>query len=129
VTDPSRFFEWQRDVVRVEASPGPLSVGARFTTYRRIGGTERATIQEVTEASPAGSWAARGIDGPLRPHAMVTIESIDDGTGSRVTFSLDFEGHGVGIALLPLVRRLTRRGSPVSYRNLKRLLEARSEPG
>jgi uncharacterized protein YndB with AHSA1/START domain len=129
VTDPSRFAEWQRDVVRVQADPGPLPVGATFTTYRRMGGTERATIQQVTEASAPRTWAARGIDGPIRPHAVVTIEPLDGGTRSRVTFALDFEGHGVGVALLPVVRRLTRRGSPVSYGNLKRLLEARAEPG
>jgi hypothetical protein len=86
VTDPSRFSEWQRDVVRVEASPGPSS-------------SERG--------SRAGRWRDRI---------------------SRDVFAR-FRGHGVGIVLLPVVRRLTRRGSPVSYRNLKRPLEARSEPG
>jgi hypothetical protein len=43
--------------------------------------------------------------------------------GSRVTFSLDFEGHGIGVGLLPLVRRQARRGAPISYDNLKRRLE------
>jgi hypothetical protein len=41
-----------------------------------------------------------------------------------VTFALDFVGHGVGVALLPLVRRQTRHGAPVSYRRLKQLLES-----
>jgi hypothetical protein len=43
--------------------------------------------------------------------------------GSRVTFTLDYVGHGIGVAVLPLVRRQTRRGAPVSYRRLKQLLE------
>jgi hypothetical protein len=51
------------------------------------------------------------------------IEPLDDGRRSRITFTLDFEGHGIGVALLPLVRRQTRKGAPVSYQNLKRLLE------
>jgi uncharacterized protein YndB with AHSA1/START domain len=124
VTDPSRFPEWQRDVVRVECDRGgPLPAGARFTTIRRIGASERTIVQEVAEARPSTWWFAKGVAGPIRPAASIAIEALDDGKTSRVTFALDFEGHGLGVALLPLVRRLTRRGSPYSYRNLKRLLE------
>jgi uncharacterized protein YndB with AHSA1/START domain len=44
VTDPSRFPEWQDDVVRVRMEGGrPPSVGARFTTTRRIGRVEQTT--------------------------------------------------------------------------------------
>jgi hypothetical protein len=61
------------------------------------------------------------VDGPIRPSASVTVAPAEG--GSRVTFALDFEAHGLGVALLPLVRRQARLGAPVSYRNLKRLLE------
>ena len=46
-TDPSRFSEWQDDVVsaRVEAGQAP-GVGSRFTTIRRMGRSERAMAQE-----------------------------------------------------------------------------------
>jgi hypothetical protein len=42
-TDPSRFSEWQDDVVsaRIEAGQAP-DVGSRFTTIRRIGRTPAA---------------------------------------------------------------------------------------
>jgi hypothetical protein len=123
-TDPNRFPEWQRDVVRVQAPEAPLAVGARFTTIRRIGGVERTIVQEVIGSGPPTRWAARGVAGPIRPHAGITIEALDGGARSRVTFALDFEGMGIGVALLPLVRRMTRKGSPVSYQNLKRLLES-----
>jgi hypothetical protein len=69
-------------------------------------------------------WVAKGIDGPIRPHAGVAIDPIDGGTRSRVTFTLDFEGHGIGVPLVPVVRRQAGRGAPASYANLKRLLEA-----
>ena len=123
-TDPSRFAEWQRDVVgvRVEGDRPP-TVGSRFTTTRRIGGVERTMTQEVTEHSPPRRWAARGVDGPIRPNATLTVEPLDGGARSRVTFALDFEGHGIGRALLPAVRRQTQRAAPVSYRNLKQRLE------
>ena len=126
VTDPSRFAEWQPDVVRVDSAAGPLGVGARFTTVRRISGTERTIVQEVTEARPVTSWVTHGVDGPIRPHAVVTIEPLSGGAGSRVTFSLDYEGHGIGVPLIPLVRRLTRGQAPKSYQNLKNLLEGGS---
>ena len=42
LADPTRFAEWQRDVVRVDLEDGgPPGLGARFTTTRRIGGVER----------------------------------------------------------------------------------------
>ncbi len=125
VTDPSRFPEWQHDVVRVEVlGEPPPGVGTKFTTTRRIGRAERTTTQEITNADRPRTWAARGVDGPFRPNADITIESLDDGTRSRVTIALDFEGHGFG-RLLPLevIRRMTAKTAPKSYRNLKERLE------
>jgi uncharacterized protein YndB with AHSA1/START domain len=125
VTDPSRFAEWQHDVVSVRIEGGrPPGVGSRFTTTRRIGGVERTMTQEVTELSPPRSWAVHGVDGPIRPNANVTVEPLNDGAWSRVTFALDFEGHGIGKPLVPVVRRQAEKGAPASYRNLKQRLES-----
>jgi uncharacterized protein YndB with AHSA1/START domain len=125
MTDPSRFTEWQKDIVSVQVDgDGSTGVGSRFTTVRRIGGTERTMTQEVTQVSPPRTWAAKGVDGVIRPQASVTVEPLDGGARSQVTISLDFEGHGVGVPLIPLVRRLSQKGGPVSYQNLKMLLEA-----
>jgi uncharacterized protein YndB with AHSA1/START domain len=124
-TDPARFGEWQDDVVgvRVEGG-GPPGVGSRFTTVRRVGGAERTMTQEITEASAPRRWAARAVDGPVRPNATVTVEPLGDGAGSRVTFALDFEGHGIGRPLLPMIRRQAVKQAPRSYRKLKERLEA-----
>ena len=118
-TDPVRFPQWQRDVVRVQ-----VLGETRFATTRRISGAERSMTQEVTHSEPPYRWGARGIDGPVRPHATITIEPLEGGARSRVTFTLDFEGHGLGVPLIPLVRRQARAGAPVTYRNLQRILEA-----
>ncbi len=132
VTDPSRFPEWQRDIVgvRIEGARPP-GVGSRFTTTRRIGNTERTMtqIQEITEITAPRSWTARGADGPIRAHGSVTVEPLDGGTRSRVRTSLDLEGHGIlgrllGIPLVPLVRRQVEKVGAASYQNLKRLLES-----
>jgi uncharacterized protein YndB with AHSA1/START domain len=124
-TDPTRFTQWQADVVRVETDqPAPLPVGARFTTVRRIGGVDRTITQQVAEVARPHRWAARSTTGPIRPNATIAIEPIDGGTGSRVTFTLDYTGHGIGVPLLPLVVRQTRKAAPVSYNRLKQLLES-----
>jgi uncharacterized protein YndB with AHSA1/START domain len=124
-TDPSRFAEWQADVVDVRVDgPASLPKGTLFTTTRRISGTERTMTQEITEHETPRRWAARGVDGPVRPTATITVEPLDGGTRSRVTFTLDFEGHGIGVALMPLVRRQAAKAAPMSYRTLKERLEA-----
>jgi uncharacterized protein YndB with AHSA1/START domain len=119
VTDATRFGDWQRDVVSVR-----MVDERRFTTTRRIGRTERTMTQEITEVAPPRTWAARGVDGPIRPSGRITVEPLDGGTRSRVTIALDFEGHGIGNLLLPLVRRQAKRGAPASYRRLQELLDS-----
>jgi uncharacterized protein YndB with AHSA1/START domain len=117
-TDPLRFPQWQRDVVSAR-----MLDESRLATTRRIRGRDRTMTQQIVRNDPPYHWAARGIDGPLRPHATITVAALDDGTRSRVTFTLDFEGHGLGVALVPLVRRQAEKTAPTSYRNLKNLLE------
>jgi uncharacterized protein YndB with AHSA1/START domain len=126
VTDPSRFAEWQDDVVsgRIQGE-GPPGVGTRIITTRRIGRTELTQTQEITEMSPPRSWAVRGVDGPIRANANVTVEPLNNGAKSRVTIALDFEGPGIGKLLVPLVvRRLAEKGAPRSYQHLKERLES-----
>jgi uncharacterized protein YndB with AHSA1/START domain len=117
-TDPRRFAEWQHDIVNVR-----MLGEAQFATTRRISGAERTMIQQITRNDPPHGWAARGIDGPIRTNATITVEPVSGGTRSRVTFSLEFEGHKIGVPLLPLVRQQAQKGAPNSYRNLKNLLE------
>jgi uncharacterized protein YndB with AHSA1/START domain len=125
VTDPSRFAEWQHDVVRVRIQEDrPPSAGSRFTTTRRIGPVEQTMTQQITQLDPPRSWAARGVDGPIRASADVTVAPLAGGRRSRVTIALDFQGQGIG-KLLPLdaIRRMAAKGAPKSYRNLKERLE------
>ena len=79
--------------------------------------------QEITEIDPPTSWAAYGVAGPIRPSANITVEALDEGTRSRVTIALDFKGHGIGVPLVPIIRRIAAKGAPKSYQNLKKRLE------
>ena len=128
VTDPSRFSEWQDDVLDAHLETGQTpGVGSRFTTIRRIGRSARAMTQEITETMPPTHWAAHGIDGPVRPNVELTIEPLADNTRSRMTVVMDFEGHGIGRVLVPLVvRRQAASRAPQSYQHLKERLEGTS---
>ncbi len=130
-TDPSRFGEWQREVVSAGMqSDGPSNVGSRFTTTRRIGGSERTTTQEITQIDPPRGWTAQGVDGPIRVKVAVAVEPLDDDARSRVTISLDFEGQGIGKLIVPLfVRRQAASEAPDSCRRLKERLEQESSRG
>jgi uncharacterized protein YndB with AHSA1/START domain len=127
-TDATRFPTWQADVVEVSADAGSAQVGARFTTTRQIGPARRDMVQEVTEAEAPRRWAARAVGGAVRPSAAIDVRPLAGGTRSLVTFALDFEGHGPGDLLLPMVRRMAAKAAPQSYARLKELIEAGDRP-
>jgi uncharacterized protein YndB with AHSA1/START domain len=130
VTDPATFAEWQAGVVGGSMEGGTTpAVGSKCVTTRRIGGTERQSTSEVTELELPTRWAVHGIDGPIRAIVNVTVEPLDGSAQSRVTIELDFEGHGIGRLLVPLVvRRQARSEMPLNCRRLKQRIEARAAP-
>jgi uncharacterized protein YndB with AHSA1/START domain len=125
VTDPSRFAEWQAGVEGGSTEEGrPPIVGSKCTTTRRIGGTARQATSEITKIDRPSSWAIHGIDGPIRAIVNVTVEPLNGSAHSRVTIELDFEGHGIGKLLVPLVvRRQARNEMPANCSKLKQRLE------
>jgi carbon monoxide dehydrogenase subunit G len=130
VTDPAMFVEWQSGVVSGHVDGGASAVvGSKCVTMRRIGGRERESTSEITKLQPPTSWAVHGIDGPIRAIVDVTVEPLDSNARSRVTIAVDFEGHGIGAVLVPLVvRRQARSEMPANCRRLKDRLEARARP-
>lgn len=80
VTDPTRFAEWQRNVVDCHMdAQGPHGIGARCVTTRRIGFAERSVTAELTQIDPPRTWSVRGIDGPIRAIVNVTVDPIEEG--------------------------------------------------
>jgi uncharacterized protein YndB with AHSA1/START domain len=130
VTDPTTFAEWQAGVVggSIEGGKTP-AVGSKCTTTRRIGGAEREATSEVPKLDPPTSWAVHGIDGPIRAIVNVTVKPLNGTAQSRVTIELDFEGHGIGKLLVPLiVRRQARNEMPANCSRLKQRMEATASP-
>ena len=131
VTDPSRFSEWQAEVVSARAEgSGPLQEGSRMVMTRRMGGREQTMTSEYTQYDSPRSYEFRVLDGPVRALGKGTFESLGDGDRTRFTMEIDFEGHGIGKLLVPLVvRRQAAKELAVSHEDLKKMLENDSSSG
>jgi uncharacterized protein YndB with AHSA1/START domain len=123
-TDPAHLTEWQEKLL--EATPeteGPVRVGSRMKQKRDVGLGTRTFTVEVTAYEPPKEFAFKGIDGPVRPEGKVTFEPVDEGRRTRYTIDLDFKGSGLGVLLLPFVRRDAGKQVSESLTHLKQKLE------
>jgi uncharacterized protein YndB with AHSA1/START domain len=127
VTDPARFAEWQEAVVRASRiDEGPIQQGSKISLTRKVGKREDDD-ERVHGVSPPRSYAFRVLDGPVRARGRGTFEPLADGERTRFTFELDFDGHGIGKLLVPLVvRRQAAKELPGSHESLKKRLESGS---
>ena len=125
--DFSHFPDWQGGVVSARReSTGPLAVGSRALVTRRAGPRTLPRTEEITELSPPRTWTVRGVGGPFTAIGKGRIESLDNGTRSRLTIALKFEAHGIGrllLLLLLVIRRQARKQLARNGQTLKELLE------
>jgi len=124
-TDPTRFHEWQQGLIDGHLDqPGAPQVGAKCVTTRRIGGANRVVTSELTHIDAPRTWGVRGIDGPIRATVDVTVEALTE-ISSRLTIAVDFDGHGVGKLLVPvIIRRQAEKEMPANLKALKQRVEA-----
>ena len=131
VTDPSRFKEWQDAVV--SATPqgsGAQTQGSRILLTRKTGPSTQTMTSELTAYNPPHDYAFRVVDGPVRAVGKGTFEPLDGGARTAFTFELDFEGHGIGKLLIPLVvRRSAMKELERSHAALKRRLDSQATSG
>ena len=119
-----RHAEWQEALSSVRlAGDGPVRVGTRAIETRKVPGGEREMSYELTAHDPPRTSSWRGLDGPIRPNGTVTVEALD-ASRSRVTVSLELEGHGIGKLFLPFVRAQARKQVPADQEKLKQILES-----
>ena len=120
-----RHGEWQESILEVQVdTDGPTRVGSRATEKRKVPGGPREMTYEVTEHDPPRRVAFRGLTGPVRPVGTVVVESLGDGTSSRLTLEFDLEGHGLGKLIAPFARMDARRQIPKDQQRLKERLES-----
>ena len=84
---------------------------------------------DLAENEPPRTWAARGVAGPIRPTATITVEPLDDGR-CRATFGLDFDGRGIAAtdAILEHVRKTAGRAAKLRLERLVGLRKDASRP-
>ena len=125
---PERHGEWQPEIVSTEVeTDGPVGVGTRVKEMRKMGGREQDSSYEITEHDPPGKTSFRGIAGAVRPEGTVTVESIGDGSSSRVTLDFNLVGYGLGRLIVPLARRQAAKTIEANQQLLKEKLESRAE--
>lgn len=124
--DVKRHGEWQDQIVDVQPQGDqPMGVGKRVRETRRVPGGDRSMTYEITEHDPPRQSSFRVLDGPVRAVGTVTIVPLDDGSRSRVTITIDFQGHGLGgKVLLPVAKSQARKQIPKDQAKMKALLES-----
>ncbi|MEU7282003.1 SRPBCC family protein [Streptomyces sp. NPDC045431] len=125
LTDPTHLPEWQESAVAATpVGDAPVGVGSRVMVTRQVGRRRMPMTMEMSEFDPPRSFRMDGVDGPVRGHVKGTVEPVGDGERSRVTLDLDFESHGMGKVLVPLViRPRAKKEMPKNEQHLKELLE------
>jgi hypothetical protein len=125
VTDPSKFHEWQKGVIaaHMDDPDEQPRVGSRCVTTRRIGFAKRPITSEIIGLDPPRTWSLKGVDGPIRARVDVMVEPLT-ASRSRLKITIDFEGHGIGRILVPLVVvPEARKEMPENLANLRRQLQ------
>jgi uncharacterized membrane protein len=124
--DVERHGEWQEQIVAVEPQGDqPMGVGKRVRETRRVPGGDRSMTYEITEYDPPRQSSFRVLDGPVRGVGTIVVEPVGDGSRSKVTFTIDLEGHGLGgRVLVPLAKNQARRQIPQDQARMKELLES-----
>jgi uncharacterized membrane protein len=124
--DVERHGEWQEQIVDVQPQGDqPMGVGKRVRETRRVPGGDRSMTYEITEHDPPRQSSFRVLDGPIRAVGTVSVEPIGEGSRSRVTFTIDFQGHGLGgKVLLPVAKSQARKQIPKDQARMKALLES-----
>ena len=126
--DVKRQSEWQEQIVNVEPQGDqPMGVGKRVRETRRVPGGDRTMTYEITEHDPPRQSSFKVLDGPIRAVGTVSIEPTGDGSQTKLTITIDFEGHGLGgKVLLPVAKAQARKQIPKDQARMKELLESQS---
>jgi hypothetical protein len=102
-----------------------MGIGKRVRETRRVPGGDRSMTYEITDYDPPRQSSFRVLDGPIRGVGTILVEPIGDGSCSRLTFTIDFQGHGLaGKVLLPVAKSQARKQIPRDQAKMKELLES-----
>jgi uncharacterized protein YndB with AHSA1/START domain len=121
VADKENDRRWRPCVAEIQRVSGD---GTVRTQYRQLvkgpGGRSIPADFEITGYEPGKRLAFRATAGPLRPEG--SLDLVEDGGATRVTFKLDADLPGMKRLMAPMVGNAMRR-EVRSLDRLKRILE------
>ena len=119
-----RHGEWQEAVLSAHKEPeGPTRIGTRNTEKRQMPGGPREVTSEIYEYDPPQRIATKSVGGgPITATVTISIEPADE--GSRLTFTLDLQGHGVGKVFVIFARKSASGQVPKDLASLKQKIES-----
>jgi uncharacterized protein YndB with AHSA1/START domain len=120
-----RHSEWSTGIISSKRdTPAPTQVGSRATDLRKTPMGKQSITYEITEHDPPRRAVFKGVNGPIRPLGVVTVEPAGDNR-SRMTIELELLGHGMlGKLLAPLAMSDARKRVPQDQQRIKERLES-----
>lgn len=100
LSDFTTTEQWDPGTVRTTRTSGDGGVGTTYHNVSRFAGRETELTYEVTEHQPDNRFALRGENKTVI--ARDTMELAPAGTGTRVTYTADFEFKGLAKYAAPL---------------------------
>jgi uncharacterized protein YndB with AHSA1/START domain len=122
-TDPAHTPEWQSSALETSVD-GPVQAGASGKEVRKFLGRRMESTMKIEAFEPPRRFALQVTSGPVPFHVEQTVEP--DGTGSRVSVTIEGEPGGFFKLADPLVERAVRRELEGNLATLKDILETRN---
>jgi len=101
LSDFTNTNEWDPGTVKTVKVSGDGGVGTTYDNTSKFMGRETELTYEVVEHRPDSLFALRGENKSVVAHD--SMEIVPQGSGSRVTYTADFEFKGIGKFVAPLL--------------------------
>lgn len=101
LSDFTNTNEWDAGTVRTTLDSGDGGVGTKYHNISKFMGRETELVYEVVKHEPDSLFVLRGENKSVVAHD--TMEIFAAGTGSKVTYTADFEFKGIGKFVAPLL--------------------------
>lgn len=127
VSDLQTGIQWQNGLLEVKrTNPGPLGIGAQFSSVRKFMGRKMESGVEFIAYEPDQKIAFKSISGASPFQQTFLFESTPEGT--RLTSRFELQTAGLMGMAEPLVASGLKRETAANFDALKALLESRVTP-
>jgi uncharacterized protein YndB with AHSA1/START domain len=127
LTDTKNQPRWDTGLIEARLTPdGPVSVGTKITEVRKFMGRTSENTGEVIEFEPNTKISRKSVDMPMSIVGTVTFAATSEGT--NVSWKWDLQVKGLFSLAGPMMANSMKKGSEISLRGLKDMLESQVIP-